>query len=435
LRLKIFHKNQLSQKNEKIFQKKIYFMLFLSTSLNLYSAHYPMDTIFAAVVAWLPVDDALNLRLVKKDFTFFYDYLLNCVCNVRILQTKFGTRQAKRFPSLFVGIKKKEDLKIFKKMDADVLKLVSVSIKKVNADGVTNLRYVKNLDLSSSLTKTLPTLGRYTRSLNLYDTGVSDITPLRKCKNLEVLNLSHTKVPNLDTLQHLTSLKKLYAESVNGLPKPGRAKRGEKIDYAKYVDQFQAIGKLTKLRVLNLSGNNSRTTDISWLASLVDLQELNLSNTCVSDVNVISNMKNLNTLNLSNNRYLNSIDALKDLTKLKEVNLSHCENDIDVTPIRHVHILHIAGCSEDNIKQIAKFKNLHMLNIAESTITDISPLRKLTKLTHLDISCTDVEDITPLDKCKSLETLNIEGTNVDIDELDDVLEECSHLSKVDIIVE
>jgi Leucine-rich repeat (LRR) protein len=132
-------------------------------------------------------------------------------------------------------------------------------------------------------------------SLNLYESRISDLTPL-------------------ESLVEFKQLKELRLDN-NGLR------------------SVEGLGQLTQLEVLRLDENS--IYDISPLASLVNLRDLDLSESHVSDFTPLSSMVSLERLNLS---YVGITDvapvveALKNLPNLQEVKLM--ANDFtDATPL------------------------------------------------------------------------------------------------------
>jgi len=93
--------------------------------------------------------------------------------------------------------------------------------------------------------------------VTLYNTQVSDLSPLAELKNLEELKLGNTQVSDLSPLAQLNNLREL-------------------------------------------SLYNEQVSDLSPLASLKKLEELLLGNTQVSDLSPLMELRNLKVLRLAN---------------------------------------------------------------------------------------------------------------------------------------
>ena len=108
--------------------------------------------------------------------------------------------------------------------------------------------------------------------------------------------------------------------------------------------------------------NAEKLTDISALASLKNLNELDLYG-CdeLTDISALSSLKNLNDLILGNCEKLTDISALSSLMNLNELYLSNCEELTDISAL-------------------ASLKNLKTLGLDYcEKLTDIDVLKSLTK--------------------------------------------------------
>ena len=103
-------------------------------------------------------------------------------------------------------------------------------------------------------------------ALNLYDTQVSDLTPLQGLTSLASLNLYDTRVSDLTPFQGLTSLASLDRDDTR-------------------VSDLTPFQGLTSLASLNLG--RTRVSDLEPLVGLTALQMLNVSGTQVRDLSVL----------------------------------------------------------------------------------------------------------------------------------------------------
>lgn len=208
------------------------------------------------------------------------------------------------------------------------------ALKSLVIEGISSLKGIESL---SAL-----------QSLNLWNTQVSDLTPLVPLTNLQTLNLWRTRVSDLTPLAPLTSLQSLNISNT-------------------LVSDLTPLTPLTALQSLNIS--NTEVSDLSPLAPLTNLQRLHLYRTLVSDLAPLARLTRLQWLHLY--RTLAS----------------------DLTPL-------------------ASLTALHSLDLQETQVSDLTPLAPLTALQWLDISFTLVSDLTPLAPLTALQSLNLAVTQV-----------------------
>lgn len=213
-------------------------------------------------------------------------------------------------------------------------------------------------------------------------------------------------------------------------------------------DSLKSIGKLTKLTKLNISGSTiSGITSLDSLKSLTKLQELYLQDgngRCkISDISKLTNFKDLEDLNIGVTKSVTSLEPLKDLTKLKNVEVWGSKFS-DLSPLSEknldeLHISEYTGSDSsvissftnlsflelgraENIKDfsfVSKFTKLKRLFLSESYVSSLEPLKNLTNLTELDISG-DFSDLTPLHALTNLTRLGARGDFSDLTPLKDL---------------
>ncbi len=137
--------------------------------------------------------------------------------------------------------------------------------------GLGTLVNLKELDLKntrvSDLTplKGLPNL----KKLELQFSKVTDLTPLKGLPNLRFLALGNTKVSDLTPLKGMPNLQCLYLQNTK-------------------VTDLTPLKGLAELRILNLE--NTNVTDLTPLKGLPVLMQLNLRNTNVTDLTPLKGM-------------------------------------------------------------------------------------------------------------------------------------------------
>lgn len=163
-----------------------------------------------------------------------------------------------------------------------------------------------------------------------------NISPLAGLTNLEYLNLEHTAISDITPLAGLKNLNWLN------------------LKYDQPIRDYSSLKNLKKLKYLNLSVSNKR--DISFLANLAQLEELDMrysnltnddmkilggitslkklilgSSDCkITDISNLAGLKNLEELNLADCN-LSSLEPLKKLTKIKDLNISSIGDNVKNT--------------------------------------------------------------------------------------------------------
>jgi tetratricopeptide (TPR) repeat protein len=159
------------------------------------------------------------------------------------------------------------------------------------------------------------------------------------------------------------------------------------LDLLKTNDCKIADSLLRKKKTLKLS--NSGITDVSPLAGLSDLAELNLNDNEISNIEPLANLSSLEYLSLENN------------------NISRFSNLIGI------------------------HKKLNRLNLSKNRITDISELSILSELQELDISDNKITNLVPIVALPNLAELNFSNNSIqEINKVDGLTNLISSPTKV-----
>ena len=113
---------------------------------------------------------------------------------------------------------------------------------------------------------------------------------------------------------------------------------------------------------------------------------------------------------------LDSLEPLRILSKLEEINLTRQKEITDLSPLKNLIELEAINIKDAQVTDIACLSNLRQLRrlkLENMPIKDISPLSNLTKLERLEIQGTLVKDLSPIAKLPKLENINISNTKVD----------------------
>jgi Leucine-rich repeat (LRR) protein len=195
-------------------------------------------------------------------------------------------------------------------------------------------------------------------------------------------------IVNITGLEHCTNLRSLDL-SLNHI-----------------ISDISPLASLTSLIELNLGSNE--IGDISLLASFINLTLLDLGYNQIGDISPLANLTSLTSLSLSDNQ-ISDISPLANLTSLTELDLG--ANPIsDISPLASLTSLIelTLGSNEiSDISPLANLTNLTVLHLWEMLIRDISPLAGLTSLTELDLFYNQISDISPLSNLTSLTELDL----------------------------
>ena len=216
--------------------------------------------------------------------------------------------------------------------------------------------------------------------LDAHGRDIMDITGLEVATNLEVLHLSKNPITDLRPLSNLASLEKLHLWSVS----PSTP-----------TLDIHPLATLINLEVLSL-WRTKISADISPLARLKKLQDLDLSGNAIEDIRPLAGLMQLHTLSVEGN-------LIKDLTplagkELRALNASH--NPItDIRPLAgllHLEALFLEYSKVRDISPLAALKKLRTLNLSHNAIEDIRPLAGLTQLHTLWLQGNPIINFTPL---------------------------------------
>jgi Leucine-rich repeat (LRR) protein len=268
------------------------------------------------------------------------------------------------------------------------------------------LSQLSDLNLSQTQVSDLSPLRELTQlsELSLSQTQVSDLSPLRELTQLTYLDLSQTQVSDLSLLSELTQLShlSLYRTQVSDLSPLRELTQLSILDLSGMkVSDLSPLRELTQLTYLDLSG--TQVSDLSLLGGLAQLSDLNLSETQVSDLSPLRELTQLNILDLSQTQ-VSDLSLLPELTQLSHLSLSGTQVS-DLSPLRELTQLSILDLSQTQVSDLSllrELKQLRVLDLSQTQVSDLSLLRELKQLTYLDLSGTQASDLSPLRELKQL---------------------------------
>lgn len=259
------------------------------------------------------------------------------------------------------------------------------------------------------------------RTLDLGGNEVVDLTPLKGCKKLEVLNLEDQYsleksqyLSDISPLGDLVNLKKLMLKNnkIQDLAPISKLTNLEELDLYgnRGIESIAGFEKLTKLKKLLLN-RTTGITDISPLSECKNLEELSIQYNKVSSIEALRGHDKLLSLDISGNRNINDLSPLVDSLKLTRL-LANTNKISSLEPIKNmVNLieLHISDNQISDLSPLEKLSALEDLDIANNPdITSIEVFKKLTNISELKMhNAMKVKDFSPISSLKNLDDLTI----------------------------
>lgn len=273
---------------------------------------------------------------------------------------------------------------------------------------------------------------------------VKDLSPLVELQDLRSLYLDHdafdlSPLVALDRLEML----QLYGQAVTQLPKFGPLKQlRHVIIHSTQITDLTPLGTLSGLEWLDIS--KSPVVDISPLEQLSKLQVVSLVDTPVEDLAPLGKLPRLERLEISSVLIVSSepnytitvsdFAPLAGLTKLRtlvinNVPIRELESLSSLTQLEHLALMNLEGMGVEpgdfhHLKQLTRLKRL---NLSHSSIDDLTPLGDLRELVVLDLGGVPARDLAPLETLTALRHVRIDDKIVDdpaITRLAEALPQC-----------
>ncbi|MFR8233987.1 MAG: leucine-rich repeat domain-containing protein [Clostridia bacterium] len=229
-----------------------------------------------------------------------------------------------------------------------------------------------------------------------------NLSSIGKLKNIETLNIIRMPFSNLNGIEKLVNLKKLSINqnmslvSIQGIKNLINLQELE-ITNTK-VENVEEISKLTKLTKLDLRNNN--ITDITPLSNNIELISLDLRENKNIDANrenytgeKLEKVNKIGEILERNGTIYLDIDKLKLFNNYKKLDLSN-QNLVTLDALEGLvglEYLNLSGnkltLQDKNSRMIlSSFTNLNYLDITRNQITDISCISNLKKIQYLSSS-------------------------------------------------
>lgn len=179
------------------------------------------------------------------------------------------------------------------------------------------------------------------------------------------------------------------------------------------IDSFTSLSSLAKLKSLDLSGCRFDAKELSVLAALPALTNLNLSDCGLSTIENLGNAQNLTTLNLSSNTIRN-LEPLSSMTTLTELNLRHnaVTSLTALSGLGNLQTLDVAYNSLTSLAPAATCIQLSTLLADYNQISSLEGVDNLQLLTRLSVSNNALADVSILAANVGMQDLNIAKNNL-----------------------
>lgn len=179
------------------------------------------------------------------------------------------------------------------------------------------------------------------------------------------------------------------------------------------LDSLEGLSSLSKLEKLNLTGSNFPAEELSVIAKLPSLRELNLSNCGPSTIADLDGASSLTILNLASNT-LRNLEVIGHMSALTELNLKHnAVTDLSaLSSLRNLETLDLSYNSITDLSPLANCQKLKILDAGNNSISQISGVDSLVLLTSLSLDYNKLTDVSALANCKELTKLSLSNNQI-----------------------
>ena len=262
--------------------------------------------------------------------------------------------------------------------------------------------------------------------LELYNVGITDLSPLRQSRGLKVLHLEEVPVRDLswtsgmdqlhNVMLHSTNLRDLNFLNSLGVTAMELSFSGDIDDYSglaaistyttmhlnpKNKNLAAVLPYITNAKFMSLQLYECNGIDFSTLPQQINNLQITKGN--LADLEGIALLPNLSSLTLEDTDRLSSLDGMADSKKLMRVTIDNCArmmdyDDLYVRPYAMIELKNQLTAPDLSRLQITDFGNLTLENM--SCISDISPLEACqTDINSLQLhNITTVRDLSVLKK-------------------------------------
>ena len=229
------------------------------------------------------------------------------------------------------------------------------------------------------------------QKLTLSNCGLSTIADLSGARNLTYLDLSHNTLRNLEVLSGM-GITELYLQhnAVTELDILASLTELNKLDIS-----YNAVSKLAPLSACGkltwLNAGNNAIADLSGIETFPALTHLDVDHNRLGNVTILGQCMNLTELNISNNS-LTEINSLSNLTGLVALNFSY--NEVSKLPTW------------------PEGSALSILEGSYNKVESVYPLHNLEELTYVYLDYNQLHTVDPIADCYRLVMVNVYGNEI-----------------------
>lgn len=307
--------------------------------------------------------------------------------------------------------------------------------------GLTFKSNVTSLDLSGQGLTDISAISSCTdlEKLNLSGNQLTDLSPLMNLPKLQWLNISYNSISDLRPIMGLKSLRYVDASfnSIASTAAVGTMTGLTELNISyNEISDFSGLKNLSNLKTLSIKGTGLNDDALGYLIYLRNLTRLEIDdNFAISGEAVMDMMKILEGCVLSNSELVFSMDVEghKVRTDTVELDLS-AQGITDISGLGNVGCLEKLNLSQNSISNIYIFEHtnsrltLKELNLSGNEIEDISALSLLINVEVLDLSSNRINSVQPIMGLVNLKQLYIQNnllTEEQINELQMALPTCN----------
>lgn len=237
------------------------------------------------------------------------------------------------------------------------------------------------------------------RTLDVSDTEVTDLSPIKDLVNLQDLNISKTKINSLEFIKNLKNLRTLKCGKTN-------------------LTDLNGIEELQNLETLQVE--DTQIVSLALLENIVSLSTLSIANTQVHDLNPLRKLEKLWIFNAQNTP-IKKLNPLENLLGLDDINISDTKvkSLVGLENLKGLKYLYASNTAIKNLKPLKGLTKLRDLNISGTNVEDLSPLKGLPDLGYLWLERMKMEmkTLSPLSEISKLEYLNVSSNPINENDL------------------
>lgn len=266
---------------------------------------------------------------------------------------------------------------------AKLKKLAHLKISGTNVvdlSPLNNLSSLSDLNISNTLLQELTSIDslKSIQNLNIDSTGIVSLKPLSNYTKLSILQANNTAIADLSPLNDHSSLKVIYCDNSN-------------------VTMSEA-NKFMDANPRCLVIYNSREL-INWWDGLSAGWKDIFRNKCSISSPVtkekLHQLINQTSLSVAYNRNIHSLEPLKMLHRLEELDMQHT--------------------SISELTSLSGLNNLEKLNLNNTKVSTLEPLSSLHNLKQISFENTEIDELTPLSGSRGIEKIYCDKSRITAD--------------------